>query len=150
MDINHDAPATASAETLIHAPLSHVWALQADLEGWPRWNAAVTRMNLRGPLAAGTEFRWKAGGLSITSTLQEVTPPHRIVWTGRAPGLRAVHVWHFEAADGGTRAHTAESFEGWLARLLPGLMRKMLAASLEQGLAALKTACEQQAPRAGI
>ncbi|ARA93750.1 hypothetical protein AWN76_011635 [Rhodothermaceae bacterium RA] len=143
MDINRSAPAMASAEGVIHAPPELVWAIQSDFETWPAWNAAVTRMRLDGPVAPGTSFRWTAGGAPIRSTIQEVVPGRRLVWTGRMPGIRAVHVWHFEPHPEGTRVRTEESFEGVLVRWLAGPMQRMLAASLAQGLAALKAEAEK-------
>jgi uncharacterized protein YndB with AHSA1/START domain len=145
MNINHDALATASAETLIEAPIDLVWAVQSDLERWPAWNPGVKRIEVRGPVAEGTEFHWKAGGVSITSVLREVDPPRRIGWTGKAPGLRAVHVWTFEPDGDRTHVRTAESFEGLLAKLLPGMMRRTLEKTLDRGLAALKVECERRA-----
>lgn len=145
MDINHNAPAVASAEAFIRAPLSLVWAVQADLEGWSRWNPDVSRVDLRGPLAAGTEFRWKAGGLPIVSVLREVEPERRIAWTGRMMSIRAVHVWTFMEQDDGVVVRSAESFEGLLVRFMAGPMQRMLADSLEKGLAALKAECERRA-----
>lgn len=144
MDINRDAPATASAETTIHARLDLVWSVQTDVDHWSRWNPVVTRAELRGPLAPGTTFRWKAGGLPIVSTLREVVPERRLVWTGRALSIRAIHVWTFEAREDGVRVRTQESFDGWLVRLLAGPMRRMLASSLERSLAALKAECERR------
>lgn len=144
MDINRSAPATASAETLVRAPCSLVWEVLAGIEDWPRWNPDVTRAELRGPFASGTAFRWKAGGLPITSTLEEVVPERRLVWTGRTMSIRAVHVWTFEDHEEGTLVRTEESFEGLIVRLLAGPMQRMLASSLEKGLAALKAECERR------
>ena len=36
------------------APAQAVWRLWADVEGWPRWNAGVERIELRGPFAIGS------------------------------------------------------------------------------------------------
>ncbi len=83
--------------------------------------------------------------MRIVSELGEVDPPRRIAWTGRTLGLRAVHTWTFEERGEGTRVQTEESFEGWLARLLPGLLRRTLRSSLENGLAALAAECERRA-----
>lgn len=146
MDIDRNAPVIASAELFIDAPPAVVWTVQTDLAAWPGWNSDVSSMDLQGPLAPGTVFRWKTGGLPIASRLQIVEPERRIGWTGKAPpGIRAVHVWSFEPENGGTRVRTEESFDGLLARLLPGPMRRMLAQSLESGLVALKTEAERRA-----
>jgi hypothetical protein len=116
----------------------------ADLERWPEWNPDVTRMSLDGPVAEGTVFRWKAGP-TVTSTLQAVERPRLIGWTGETFGLHAEHVWRFEAADGSTRVITAESFDGWLARLLRRPVRKQLQGALDRGLAHLKAEAERRA-----
>lgn len=149
MDINRDAPAIASAEAFVDAPPPLVWTVQAGLASWPEWNPDVASVDLRGPLAPGTEFRWKAGGTPISSTLREVEANRRIGWTGHAPlGIRAAHTWSFEPEGAGTRVRTEESFDGLLARLFAGPMQRMLAGSLEKGVAALKAEAERRA-RAG-
>jgi len=143
MDINRKAPANASAEALIRAPLDVVWSVQTNLTEWSLWNPDVEYVDMDGPLAPGTEFRWKAGGAAISSELQEVEAKRRIVWTGKILGIRAVHVWMFEEQADGTLVRTEESFDGLLARLFAKSMRRMLAASLIKGLEALKTECER-------
>ena len=99
---------------------------------------------MEGPLQPGTTFRWKSGGSKIISVLQEVTPNVRIGWTGKTFGIRAVHVWEFKGLGGRTHVKTSESFDGWLAKLFPGLMRKMLRDALEEAIASLKTECERR------
>ena len=143
MDINRKAPAIASAEALVRAPLDVVWAVQTEFTEWSRWNPDVEYVDMEGQLVPGTEFRWKAGGAAITSELQEVEPKRRIVWTGRILGIRAVHVWTFEERADGILVRTEESFEGLLARLFAKSLRRMLASSLAKGLEALKTECER-------
>jgi hypothetical protein len=145
MEINRDAPATASAETLIRAPLDRIWAVLTDIEQWTEWNPAVTRVEMRGPLTPGTVFRWKAGGLPVVSTLREVEPKRHLAWTGRSLTIRAIHVWTLAVQDEGVCVRTEESFDGLIVRLLAGPMQRMLATSLEEGLSALKAECERRA-----
>jgi len=144
MEINRSAPVQAAAEIHIAAPVEVVWATQAELETWPDWNPDVTSIEVLGPVAPGTEFRWKAGGVSVVSTLREVSPPGRLAWTGRTMGIRAVHTWSFHQEDGGTRVQTEESFEGWVARLLGGWLRGNLAVTLAKGLEALRIESERR------
>lgn len=144
MDVPREAPATAAAQAVIEAPVERVWSVLADIDGWSRWNPDVSRTKLQGPLAPGTRFRWKAGGLPIVSTLQEVVPERRIGWTGRAISIRAVHVWTLEPRKEDVLVSTEESFDGLLARLFAGPMRWILSDSLEKGLAALKAECERK------
>jgi uncharacterized protein YndB with AHSA1/START domain len=144
MDINRDAPVQEGAQAEIAAPLELVWEVQSELARWPEWNPDITDVQLTGPLAPGSVFKWKAGGLRIVSELQEVNPPQRLAWTGRTLGIRAVHTWTFEETGGRTRVSTEESFEGWL----PGLLRRPLGQSLrttlEKGLSALAAECERR------
>ena len=147
MDINRKAPAIGSAEALVRAPLDVLWSVQTNFTKWSRWNPDVEYVDIEGPLAPGTEFRWKANGAAITSELQEVEPKRRIVWTGKILGIHAVHVWTFEEQADGVLVRTEESFEGLLARLFAKSMRRMLAAALTKGLDALKTECERIASK---
>lgn len=146
MDINRNSPVIASAQAYVDAPLSLVWAVHTDLRAWPNWNADVSSIDFSGPLSPGTQFKWKASGVPITSTLQAVDLERQISWTGRAPlGIHAVHTWTFESEGEGTRIRTEESFDGVLVRILAGPMRRMLAASLDKGLETLKLEAERRA-----
>ncbi|MBP1770028.1 MAG: hypothetical protein H6P96_646 [Candidatus Aminicenantes bacterium] len=144
VEVDHDAPATGIAEVLIKAPIDTVWRILSDLEKWPSWNKSVSKIRVNGPLEAGTSFDWTAGSSRIVSRLEEVDPPQRIVWSGRMPGIRAIHVWELKADGDGTRVRTEESFEGLIVGLLRGLMKKTLAKALAQGTAALKAAAESR------
>jgi hypothetical protein len=143
MDINSNAPAIASAETLIHAPLDTVWSIQSNISDWGRWNPEVAYVDLRGPLIPGTEFRWKAGGVTITSILREIEPKRRLAWTGKTLGINAMHIWSFEKRGDNVLVRTEESFDGLLVRIFARSMQKMLASSLDKGLAMLKAECER-------
>ena len=144
MDIDREAPAIASAEGLIRVPLDVVWSILTNIAEWSGWNPEVSRVELRGPLAPGTEFVWKSGGASIVSTLQEIDPQRRIAWTGRTLGIRAAHVWTFTEQAGGVLVRTEESFDGLVVRLFSGPMRRMIASSLEKSVNALRTECERK------
>lgn len=144
IEVNRDAPAVGKAETLIAAPVDVVWGVLSDLPNWPSWNTGVTAIRVNGGLKAGTTFEWTGGRTSIVSRLEEVAAPTKIAWTGKMLGVRAIHVWELKPDGSGTRVVTEESFEGWLARLLPGVMKKVLTKALDQGVAALKAAAESR------
>jgi hypothetical protein len=72
----------------------------------------VKSVRVEGPIQPGMVFRWKAGPSSLTSTLQVVNPPSEIAWTGTTMGIKAVHVFRFQASDGGTLARSEESGRG--------------------------------------
>lgn len=144
MEINQSAPVRARATTLIDAPAGRVWDVLTRIEQWPQWNQQVASAQLGGPLEPGTAFHWKAGGLPIRSQLLVLEPGSRIGWSGRSPGIRALHRWQLDQEGESTRVCSEESFQGLLPRLLPGLMRGLLETSLQQGLAALKREAERQ------
>lgn len=145
MNVDESAPVVAEAEIEVAADPHTVWEVLTAMEDWPRWNPDVKSVSVRGEVAEGTEFRWKAGPATITSALQRVDPPRLIGWTGRTLGLRAVHIYRLEPRDGGTLVRTEESYDGLLARVLSGPVRKMLKSSLDGGLRHLKTEAERRA-----
>ncbi len=119
--------------------------LRVRVEHWPGASKSVTLQDLVQP---GTVFRWKAEPSSLTSTLQVVDPPHEIAWTGTTMGIKAVHVFRFQASDGGTLARSEESWEGVLASVLKGYSRRTLDKGIRSVLAHLKTEAERRAATA--
>jgi len=142
---NEKAPAYTRQEAHINAPIQIVWSTLTDLKKWPEWNESVKEMRFQGQVAAGAEFRWKAGGMRISSRIEQITSPFVIVWSGRTMGIRAIHAWTFAEEKNGTQARTEESFEGVLVWLFARQMRKTLANALHQGLDALKREAEKRA-----
>jgi uncharacterized protein YndB with AHSA1/START domain len=134
MEVPSDAPVIASTEAEIGAPAEVVWDILADFESWPEWNRDVESLELEGPVAPGTVFRWKTGPSKITSKLESVDRPTELGWTGKTLGAKAVHVWSFESRGDATVVRTTESFEGLLPRLMRRRMQKMLDETLESGL----------------
>jgi len=145
MGIDRSAAATAAGETQIDADPQAVFSVIAAIDDWPAWNPDVKSAKLEGPLRSGTAFRWKSGPGTIASTLQVVNPPTEIGWTGKTMGIKATHVFRFEPNDGGTLAHSEESFEGLIPRLLPGYSRKTLDKAIKGVLSQLKTEAERRA-----
>jgi hypothetical protein len=145
VNANRHAPVFGASEIEIAAEPDAVWGVLTDFDGWPSWNPDVTAMSIDGDVAPGTNFKWKSGAASITSTIQRVERPRLIAWTGKTFGMSAIHVYRLDARDGGTVVHTEESFEGWLARLLRGQMKKTLQNALDSGLHHLKTRVQSAA-----
>jgi hypothetical protein len=139
------APVTSKHGIDIDAPPEVVWGVLTDFGRWPEWNPDVKSMSFAGPLAPGSEFRWKAGPGTIVSTLEQVEAPRFVRWRGRTMSIKAIHEWRLESHDGGTRVETEESFSGTLARLLRGTLQKTLDKSLDEGLEHLKREAERQA-----
>ena len=125
-----------------------MFSVISAIDQWPSWNPDVRSVSLEGPVQPGTVFRWKAGPSSLTSTLQVVDPPREIAWTGTTMGIRAVHVFRFQASDVGTLARSEESWEGLLPRLLKGYSRRTLDKGIQSFLEHLKTEAERRAATA--
>ncbi|GII86629.1 hypothetical protein Ssi03_46190 [Sphaerisporangium siamense] len=151
-------------ETFIKAPLSTVWKLHTDVEGWPSWQGAVTGMRRLdpGPLRDGSRFRWTtpapatpstpATTLVITSTVQQIKQNRCVRWTGPAIGEglridRGVHVWNFVKVTGGVVVRTEESWTGDQIEADPDTAIRYLAPGLDAWLADLKTAAEARSGR---
>jgi uncharacterized protein YndB with AHSA1/START domain len=145
VEIDSSASAIASSEIDVHAPPAAVWQVLTDFAAWPSWNPDVKSVEIDGPLAPGTTFRWKAGPGTITSTLREVHPPRRIVWTGKTLGIRAIHVYELKPRDDVTLVRSAESWDGLVVRLLRRRMSKTLAETTAAGLEHLRREAERQA-----
>ncbi len=143
MNIDQHAPLSARKEIVIAAPRERVWAVLTKIERWPEWQPDVSSAKLEGGLAPGTIFRWKAKGLNITSTIQELEPERRISWTGNSIGMQAIHIWALEPADTGTRVITEESLSGWFPRILKIFDPKFLEKSLIDSLQVLKAQAER-------
>jgi uncharacterized protein YndB with AHSA1/START domain len=140
--INREAPLVARKDIYIEAMPEVVWRTHADIDNWHRWHPGIAMARLEGPLATGTIFRWKSGGLAITSTIRTVVPGEEIGWTGRALGTRARHLWQLEEHSGGTMLTTEESMEGWLVGVLKLVMPTFLESSLDTWLQSLKQEAE--------
>jgi uncharacterized protein YndB with AHSA1/START domain len=112
MEINSDAPVITRDEILIDAPIERIWEIQTDIAAWPSWQPDVDGTQIDGPLAVGSVFHWQTARLDITSTVEEINAPHRIVWGGPAQGIVAVHVWTLSPREDGVLVHTEESWAG--------------------------------------
>lgn len=143
MNIDTNAPLHARRDIFITAPIEKVWSIQTDLEHWHEWQSDIAFVKLEGPLAPGTVFRWKGGGLNIVSTLQQVEPLRRVGWTGNSIGMKAIHNWMFQSEANGTRVITEESLSGWLAQVLKMFDANFLDKSLEKSLETLKAKAEK-------
>jgi hypothetical protein len=141
------APVVGAAEIEISAEPELIWNVLTEFERWPTWNPDIESVSMHGDVAVGSTFRWKAGRVPITSTIQEIEPPRQLAWTGRTLGIRAIHVWWLEPAAGATTVLTEESYEGLFARLFRRPLQKALDRALENGLRHLKVEVERRAAR---
>ncbi len=142
--INENAPAIGSAEIEINTIVENVWNILTDFENWSKWNKSVTKMKVNGEVKVGTIFEWTANNSKIISKIEEINAPNKIVWTGKTFGIKALHIWEFKYLDGKTSVFTQESFEGIIAKLLKGMLSKMLHRTLQQNLRDLKQIAESK------
>jgi hypothetical protein len=114
---------TIHTEIEIDAPVASVWAVLSDFDAYPDWNPFLPRLEVHGPLAAGTRLKVRLaapGGKPVTlrPKLLSVDAPHELRWLGRlgVPGIfDGEHRFELTATDaGGTRFVQAESFHGIL------------------------------------
>ena len=147
--INEQAPVVGSSEIEIAASPEIVWEVLTVIDRWPSWNPDVKSISMEGDVVPGSEFRWKAGPGTITSTIRRVEPPRLIAWTGKTFGIRAIHFYWLEPRNGKTFVRTEESYEGLVARLFRGQLQRTLDRALGDGLRYLKTEAEQRAKRYG-
>jgi uncharacterized protein YndB with AHSA1/START domain len=142
-EINEKAPAVSRQKIFIQAPVEKVWLVLTSIPQWPAWQAAVKKATLKGPVAEGTEFIWKAGGLNFHSKIHTCDPYHSFGWTGKTVGAQAIHNWTFQSRENGVLVSVEESLQGFFVSLL----RKRFQQSLEEGmiknLEELKAACEK-------
>ena len=142
--IDERAPVVGSSEIEIAAAPEVAWDVLTAIEEWPSWNPKVKTASMEGGLGEGTEFRWKAGPGTITSRIEDVERPRRIVWTGKTFGIKAIHVHTLEPRNGGTLVRSEESYEGLAARLFRGRLQKTLDEALQSGLEHLKAEAERR------
>ncbi len=144
MKANQNAPAYARAEIEIKASPEVVWGVLTDFPNWPSWNHSVQSVKGGDTVSKGTEFKWKSGGTTIRSTVQEVDRPAMILWTGRLMSIKAIHSWHIAPQGGRTLVTTEESFEGLVARFFKKSLQRTLKESLSAGLNDLKAEAEKR------
>ena len=148
VEIDKGARVVASSELEVAAAPELVWAVLTEIEHWPRWNPAVESVSIDGGFEEGSEFRWKAGPGTITSTIRDVDAPRRTAWTGTSFGIKAIHVHTLEPRNCGTLVRTEESYAGLVASLLRRPLRRMLDRTLQGELEHLKAEAERQGRRA--
>jgi hypothetical protein len=142
--VNEKAPAVARESLRVEATPDVVFSTLADLASWPAWQEAVSSVKADGPASTGAVFRWRSGGVRITSTVELFAPPAALGWKGHSIGTRAIHVWRFRPEGEGTLVETEESMEGWLVSLIKGPMRKVLRQGVSSAITALKAEAERR------
>jgi hypothetical protein len=141
---NTNAPVQSVKTITIHADPEKVWKIMADVNKWENWESDNKSPVLHGDFSPGNSFTWKFKGLSIRSNIKVAEPYSKIVWSGPAFGMFAIHTWTFTPLAGGyTRVDVRESMEGWLVSLFTHKIQTGLDSSLDKWLMALKVTAEK-------
>ncbi|GAA3041306.1 SRPBCC family protein [Streptosporangium longisporum] len=134
--IDTEAPVTSASSVVVDATPAQVWEVISDLRNWPRWAPGYEVLQL-GETAPGATFRWRLGGVRITSRFAVVAPGRELTWSGVVFGYKAVDQQLLEALPGGrTRVTMRESLAGPLVSLIFGVDK--LRTGHERYLAALE------------
>lgn len=141
--INSNAPVSYQSNIIIHADKDKVWEALANINNWPAWHSDIKEAKIQGELSAGTQFKWKSGGMNITSKLHTVRQNEQLGWTGKAMGVYAIHNWTLLEDENGTKIIVEESMEGFMAKLLRKSFNKVLKKGLDTWLEQLKTEVEK-------
>lgn len=148
-----NCPIHVRNEIEIAAPAEVAWAWLVRAERWPSWyaNSADVRFLDGAPpdLAAGTRFRWRTFGVTITSTVREHEPPARLAWDAYSFGVEAYHAWLITPTAGGCRVLTEETQHGFLARLGALVMPNRMWRYHQVWLEGLRERAESGMPDAG-
>jgi hypothetical protein len=101
-----------------------VWeTAYADVEAWARWNAAIKRASLDGPLDLGAEAKIVfETGLRLRFRVVEFEPGRLFTDESRLPGARMGHRHLIEPVGSGTRLVNTIYIEGALAPLWRRIM----------------------------
>lgn len=143
MEIDQNAPVITRDEEPIDAPLAVVWAVFTDVSRWTAWNKDIENAQLTGPFTVSAAIHWSTAGLDIVSTVGELIPQQRIVWSGTSQGILGIHHWQFTPTETGTLVQTDESWSGEPVEKQVELMQAGLDKSLRAWLESLKREAEK-------
>lgn len=138
MEVDSSAKCFSKEEIKINSPVENVFKVLSDINNWTTWQSSVTKAQINGPVAAGTRFTWKAGGLNINSQLHTVHLNSEIGWTGRIWWIKAVHNWHLSTENSKTKVIVSESLTGFGASFI----QKSLTEGMRKNLVELKNKAE--------
>ncbi len=143
--INKNAPVKSSNQIEIQAPIDAVWSTLTDIKNWTKWQKAVTETIVDEKIEEGTNFKWKAGGLSFKSKIHTSKPHTAFGWTGTTIGASAIHNWTFIQKDNNTTiVIVEESLQGVFPKLFKNYFQNNLDKGILTNLMELKSASEMR------
>jgi uncharacterized membrane protein len=142
--ININAPVRSRNQIEIETPLDAVWQILTDIENWSKWQKSVSETIVFGEVEEGTQFNWKAGGVSFKSKIHTSKLKSKFGWTGTTMGASAIHNWTFEGKGNKTIVVVEESLQGIFPKLFRNYFQKNLDSGIVTNLNELKTAAESK------
>lgn len=135
-------PVTARAEIMIAADERQVWAVLADIDGWPVWNPAILESSLHDDLEVGRRFRYVTTFGAMRCRLREVDAPRVLAWSSRLLTVSNRQTWAIQPVDNGCRVTTRASLSGMSAWLFRARFDARLQAELAAVVQLLKLETE--------
>lgn len=126
-------------------PPAAVWEkAYADVEAWPRWNDAIKRVSLDGPLGLDAEAKLVfETGLRLRFRVVEFEPGRLFTDEAHLPGARMGHRHLVEPAEGGgSRLANTIYIEGPLAPLWRRILGPSAARTLPAAQGAIVELCK--------
>lgn len=143
MKINQNAPVQQQNEIFIQANVEKVWSVLTNINNWTKWNASITKAELKEKPSVGANFTWTVNGAKIKSVLHTVDTNRAFGWSGVTFGGSAIHNWYLEQQENGVLVKVEESMQGWLVGLFKNKMNKDLAKDMQLWLEQLKKESEK-------
>jgi hypothetical protein len=138
----------------INSSPDQVWAILADLAGYPSWNPFIPR--IEGRLQHGERLAVQIRppgrkGMTLRPTVTALVPGRRLSWLGRLllPGIfDGEHRFEIDDLGGRVRFRQEETFRGILVPIMPGLLDSTRS-GFEEMNRALKARAEEDMARPG-
>lgn len=131
--------------TTVAAPPEAVWALLADIEGWPSWTPTVTRVERldEGPVVVGSRARiTQPRQPTLEWVVTEWDEGRSFTWENRSPGVVGAGVHEVRPAAGGAEVLLAIRQRGPLAGITGLLFGRRVRRYVQTEADGLKAAAE--------
>lgn len=125
-------PAKVEHRVGVRAPAAVVWALLADIEGWPAWQPVYPKASGALKIGGRLDLMEAVPGeppRPLSPTIVDWMPEEQILWIERRWGglVRAMHYIEIEAlTDVGCALSCGEIYQGLLGDLFAARHRKVL------------------------